>query len=208
MDKNLKFSDFLFVDYTSGSTPEMVGVKQEQQKKEKAMSYLNEKKAAAAPTYVSTQIDVKADNTEKTQRKYLLNRVRDFNADWADEPRSVNLSEMFKTYANNMPNTFEDLIKAIKDGKYEIDKKVQKKLDAAKASVDEGEQPRWGYGVTYGIIFTDLPKPDLDGYYEALNEWHKLVQEVRDEINILPVEQGLASLKKLENWKPSNAPVQ
>lgn len=140
--------------------------------------------------YASASVTTTKSDTS-TQRDYLLSRL-----ERAWDPKETELIKLFNLNVDNKPTTFKELVAAIKDGKFKVDPKIEKKLDAVEA--DEYE---WFYGPLYGIIF-DGPEPDFDGYRASIAEVRKQQIAAYDTIMTADAADGLKALQAFEAWTP------
>lgn len=129
--------------------------------------------------------------TYATERAHLNARVREIT--WQKE---VSFCDLFKMNADPTPKSYKELIAAITGGKYTLDAKRVKKIDAAL----EDNRNIW-CGPFDGIVF-EGDKPDRDGYTNAITELQKRSQAARDTIATLTPDLGLKALQDLEAWTP------
>jgi hypothetical protein len=127
-----------------------------------------------------------------TQREYLLNRLE--NAFYSKDSE---LEKFFNLHIDNSPKNFQELIDAIKGGKYTIDKKAQQALDNAK---EDDEQ--WYSGPLYGFVWEGL-QADYDGYHAARDAKKKQKTVATDVIMTGDAAAGLAALQAFEAWMPT-----
>jgi hypothetical protein len=132
------------------------------------------------------------------QREYLLARLND-----AWYPKERQLEQFFNLYADNTPKTYKDMIDAIKNGKYTIDKKIEKNLET---HLEDTEDDEFGgelyWGPLYGIIW-DGPKIDRDGYNKAREAARVEKTKANDIIMTGDGTAGLAALQAFEAWMPT-----
>ena len=129
------------------------------------------------------------------QREYLLERL-----DSAYYPKVSSFETLFNLYVDNSPKTYKQLIDAIKNGKYTIDPKVEKRLAAA----EEENGARYWHSMIQGIIW-DGPQPDQKGYEKALEDLRLESTKARDIIMTGDAAAGLAALQAFEAWTPVTA---
>ena len=134
---------------------------------------------------------------EQNQIDYLCVRARNVKSNLNSK-----LWDQFNMYANNKPKTYKELIDAIKGGKYKLDEKRIKKIEALQ---DDDDGDCFIYGPFDGIIF-DGPQPDAKGRDAAADELDKAYTKTMDAIKVLPAAEGLKALQEFENWVPSNLP--
>ncbi len=149
------------------------------------------KKEGNKPMYDNNQtIDV-TDKNVTAQRDHLKRRLNAIKTNLWNV-----LREKFGAYRPNKPGNVFDLVSAIKDGKYTIDKKMLKLYETDK----EAYEDYYGInaGTFYGIKFTDYPGFDADGFLKAENTLNKTFQDTLDQILILDPKDGLAALKAFE----------
>lgn len=154
---------------------------------------------AIAPTAAATIITA---DPASAQREYLRERVnrlyRDFRSD---------LHSMFGRYAPANPKTAQQLIDAIKNGKYELDEKKIKRMEAEADEFDYDGIEDFGYGPFFGLKFTDYPGFDSDGYDKASKELADAHTALMDIIAIKSADDALTALQAFEKWEPSNKPA-
>lgn len=136
----------------------------------------------------SATINVEADRSDQAKRDHLIVRLR--NAKYKKERDAA---DVFNLYVYNSPKNFRELIAAIKDGKFQIDEKIAKKMDAR---IADGE-PTGCHSPFYGIIW-DGPQKDEDGYQAFLTDMGTAYTKAKDEILVLPIEKGLEALRTFE----------
>lgn len=142
---------------------------------------------------------------DATSREYLLDRLSAYES-WRS-PKLSELSELFNLKEDGLPKTYLQLIDAIKNDKFSLDKKIVSRLKRIQEDLEEtGEEGilgDYGYGPFYGLVFTDLPKPDQEGYYVAVKELEALVKATKDTIRVKSPTEGLTALQALEAWTPA-----
>lgn len=144
---------------------------------------------ASATANVSTP---KSDTA--TSRDYFLKRL-----EGAMYPKREGFMDLFNLNIDNQPKNYKDLIAAIKDGKYTIDKKVEKRFEAS------DEDNGWYFGSLHGIIW-DGPKQDYEGYRKALEELKKQDTAARDAIMAAATAGDMkAAVDAFEAWTPTVA---
>lgn len=139
---------------------------------------------------------------DATSRDYLLNRLERLNH-WSN-PKDGELRKLFNMDATEQPETYQQLIDAIKGDKFTLDpKKVQRLKDIEDGLDGEGpDLSDYGYGPFYAMVFTDLPKTDKKGYGAAHKEYDKLKIATKDTIMVASPADGLKALQALEAWLP------
>lgn len=155
---------------------------QAQKKKEKNMCYSKNTSTGAVAS-----ISVAPDRSDAEKRDHLKTQLREARYEKMSEAAPV-----FNLNVNNTPKTFRDLIAAIKDGKFTIDEKFARKVDAKIAN----DEPIW-YSPLEGIIW-DGPQQDYAGYRAFEDHLQKEYQKAKDEIIVLPLEQGLEALRRFQ----------
>lgn len=136
------------------------------------------------------------------QRRHLLKRLQDTAN---NKMYDGQLDVFFNINSAGVPDTYQQMIDAIKGGKFTLDPKKTKKVDEAAE-----EQDTWSlrdYGPFYGIVFTDFPGPDFGGREAARKKISDKYQEVKDNIIILSPADGLAALREFEAWWPEGVTV-
>jgi hypothetical protein len=128
------------------------------------------------------------------QRDFLLSQLAD-----AWYPKERELEKFFNLYVDNTPKTYKEMIEAIKNGKYTIDPKAAKQIEADED--DEDDFRCWG--PLFGIVW-DGPQPDREGYTKARAEACK--QKIAAERTIMTADgtAGLAALQAFEAWLPTS----
>lgn len=154
---------------TTGTTPAMCGVKQEETEKGTAMSI------------------------EQNAIDYLTRRVENV---YANHYRY--LPGKFNLYVDNTPKTYKELIEAIKNDKFKLDKKRV-------AIIDDDDDNSYIYGPFDGIIW-DGPQSDNDGYDKACDALQKARIDATDIIKTsTDADKRLQALKDFEKWTPESA---
>ena len=163
---------------------------------------------------VAPSISIEAGATEAaTQRAYLTKRldslIRSF--DYGEKYREIR--KQFNIDAPTAPKNFREMLAAIKDDKYTIDPKVEKRLDRHLEDVASCEyydsdceydfDDRYYFGMTEGIIWTDFPKADFKAFTAAIETAKKKSQDVKDAIAIMDPKDALEALKAFEAWMPT-----
>lgn len=135
---------------------------------------------------------------EQNQTDYLTARASNVRVSL-----HAKLGNQFNLFVDNRPKTYKELIDAIKGGKYKLDEKRTKLIDASLDDDDEfGFCP---YEPFEGIVW-DGPQPDHKGHEDAAHELAKAHTKTLDAIKVLPAAEGLKALQEFENWVPSNLP--
>jgi predicted nucleic acid-binding protein len=109
---------------------------------------------------------------------------------------------IFNLYVDNTPKTYKEMIDAIKNDKFKIDPKVERRL--ADAEDDKDEDSFRFYGPMSGIIW-DGPQPDRKGYEAACTEMDKQYRKANDAVMVKSAEDGLAAIEAFEAWLPTKA---
>ena len=130
--------------------------------------------------------------TQNTERDYLRRELT--NVSYAKEDE---LAKMFRIHNLDTPQTYKDLIDAIKNGKYTLDEKVTKKVDAYIE-----EHGRSGWGPFYGIKFNLDNAPDYDGFHKAIAERNRQRTIAERIIMTGDAAAGLKALQDFEAWTP------
>lgn len=159
---------------------------------------------------VAPSISIEAGATEAaTQREYLLKRLDKIERSFAYGPKWHAIREIFGYGKAEGPRNFKELIDAIKNGKYTIDPKVEKRLARHLEAAADGEYDLDGddyyFGMTEGIKWTDFPGPDYEGMRAANEAVDAKAKEVKDAIMIQDPKDALADLQAFENWMPTKA---
>ena len=177
------------------------------------MAYNNSPTTAAT----NVQINATAPKTDlQIQREHLLSRLENLKPRWNDLPDTLRekLRKMFNLNAPTIPAKPQELIDAIKAGKFTLN---QKKIDTVAAKQAEYEEragedadPNYcwdDYGTLDFITFTDLPKADRNGYEAAVMAYLDASEKTRDTIIVSDPATGLKALYDLENWMPTPAQI-
>ncbi len=136
------------------------------------------------------------ENSMNTERNYLERRVREI---FCDKERT--LIDTFNLHVDNTPRTYKDLIAAIKDGKYDLDPKRTKVIDA---QVESGENPLYfACGAFDGIIWKGDKMPDPAGYGIAINALRKARTTAMDIVQTQDAIAGLKALQDFDAWTPT-----
>ena len=131
-----------------------------------------------------------------TSRNYLVDRLGN-----ARYPKLSELREFFNLRVDNTPKTYKELIDAIKNDKFTIDKRVAAKLEAR----EEDDEDSFTFdGALYGIIW-DGPQADFKGYEAAEGEMTKQFTKAKDVVMVKSAEDGLAAIEAFEAWLPTKA---
>lgn len=153
----------------------------------------------AAPTAAATIVTA---DPAQAQRDYLLDRARKVLRQLDN-----NLFTMFGRFKKDRPETAQQLIDAIKNGKYTLDEKKLKYLEAQSDLYEYDDIDECGYGPFYGIDFTDYPGFDSDGHSKAEKELEAAFTALKDIIAIKSGDDALTALQAFEKWEPSNKPA-
>ena len=153
----------------------------------------------AAPTAAATIVTA---DPAQAQRDYLLDRARKVLRQLDN-----NLFTMFGRFKKDRPETAQQLIDAIKNGKYTLDEKKLKYLEAQSDLYEYDDIDECGYGPFYGINFTDFPGFDRDGHSKAEKELEAAFTALKDIIAIKSGDDALTALQAFEKWEPSNKPA-
>jgi hypothetical protein len=140
---------------------------------------------------------------EQSQIDYLIVRARNVKSNL-----DYKLWDQFNMYADNTPKTYKELIDAIKGGKYKLNEKRTKQIDAriAADADEEFDDDRFYFNGPFDGIIFDGPRPDRKGRDAASDELGKAFTKTMDAIKVLPATEGLKALQEFENWVPSNLP--
>lgn len=129
------------------------------------------------------------------QREYFLKRLD--NARW---PKSSSLEKLFNIHAPQNPASFLQLIDMIKNDKFKINKKAQKKMDELK---EEGMEYEWFYGPMYGFEWDMPAKADMKGYDTAIEKMEKQMNIARDTIMSGDAAAMAKAVADFEAWTPT-----
>ncbi len=154
------------------------------------------------PTNYGYGVKCKAKSCEKQEVENTMNTnsERDYLARRLENVAyGKDFSMLFNLNSPTTPSTYKELIDWIKNGKYELDEKRTKFIDAT----IENQDGSW-YGNAFdGIKFTANPQPDFDGYAKAKVEAKKLHQNAKDIIMTADAAAGLKALQDFEAWMPT-----
>lgn len=126
------------------------------------------------------------------QRDYFTRRLTDAYYD-----KEQQLIELFRIRENSKPRNYKELIDYIKNGKYELDEKRTKCIDAA---IEEHDGDAY-FNVFDGIKFNGRPGPDHEGYNAAEKEMYKRQTAAKDAIMTNPAD-GAKAVAEFEAWLP------
>lgn len=127
----------------------------------------------------------------RNERNRLNERVMSVSYDKEQE-----IYNLFKMDADPTPRTYKDLIAAITGGKYKLDEKRTKYLDACI------ENALYFPGSALDGFIWEGEKPDTDGYAAAIKEMKKRRTAAIDAIMVLEPVEGLKALREFEAWMP------
>lgn len=155
--------------------------------------------------------NVEAKSDLQIQREYLLGRLEDSTKYYGDTTTAVRtrLSKQFHLNGPTRPASAKDLIEAIKNDRFEIDKKEMARLqnDFEEWGNEDYEDfetfARYHGGPFFGLNFLDYPKPDRKAFDAAIEEFSKATQAAKDIVMIGTPEAGLAAIVALESWQPT-----
>lgn len=124
---------------------------------------------------------------EAEKINYLSRRLEDVKHD-----KKHALKEHFNLLDPEAPNTFDEYVKALKDGKYSF------RNEAAKERANNPDY-FYSWGISDYIIFRDPSvKPDKDGYKAAEKLLDAEYTKTKDVIKVLPADKGLEALNAFE----------
>jgi len=164
-----------------------------------------------SPTTATTAVSINA-TTQKSdlqiQREYVLSRLDDMKGRWDVFPEALRekMRKHFRLFSDGQPSKPQDLIDAIKGGKFTLDEKRIKRLEAqAEFGDDFGEEdydPFSGYDLLGFFTFTDFPKPDRVGFNEAEQAYLADWQKVKDQIMTGDPTEAMKAVQALSDWTP------
>lgn len=129
-------------------------------------------------------------NEIEASRKYLNQRASE-----TFYTKERDLSKQFKLDKKDRPQTYKDLIDAIKNGNYELDTKKTTSIDGYVD--DEG----YYFGSMLDGIVWKLPDgPDRDGFDAAYKAAKAALTAAKDVINTQDSAAGLKALQDFEAW--------
>lgn len=146
-----------------------------------------------APHYINNATTIAAAaevNVEATQRDFMAKRIRDIRAGLGE-----GLRKQFNMDSREVPRTPQELIDAIKNGKFSLDEKIMARAD---------KDAFYWHGPFYGIIWGDAP-PDTDGFEKADKALEAAAQEVTDTVTLAPIDEARKALKDFQSWTYSAA---
>lgn len=133
---------------------------------------------------------------EQNTRDYLLRRLEAVG--YALERK---LPDQFNLYVNNTPKTYKELIDAIKNDKFKLNKHIAERLE----DIDDGEDDEdYLCGPFDGIIW-DGPQPDRKGRDAAYKSLCAAKTAAKDIIMTSDPKDAVEALKALEAWVPAGA---
>lgn len=129
-------------------------------------------------------------NEIEASRKYLNQRASD-----TFYTKEHDLSKQFKIDKSERPQTYAQLIDAIKNGNYELDTKKTAQIDGYVE--DEG----YYFGnMTDGIVWKLPDGPDRDGFNAAVKVARTALIAAKDVINTGTPADGLKALQDFAAW--------
>lgn len=162
-------------------------------------------------TAIVTGLTITAPKSDDMEMRSFLQKELSMFDSWRDTTHH-RLRKLFNIDAPKAPQNAEELIAAIKDGKYELDaKRLDKLHKRAEEAVEDGDYDSVedyinAYSGPFdGLKFTDLPQADRKGYDAAVKEWSKVKEEARLKLAIIPPTDGLDLLLSLKTWTPTGA---
>lgn len=155
-------------------------------KEEKKMRYEN---ATAANVAVNLQADPDF-SKEKNGQEYLISRLRDVLVRKRD---SEELQKKFNLLSSRFKSSRE-LVQAIKDGKITFSyENEEEEIE------DYGNRYRYPHDLISCISFRDPKvKADRTGWKNAVEQIEKDAKDVKDQIMVMSLEDGLKALKEFE----------
>lgn len=157
------------------------------------MSRYNEVYANASVTSAKSDAAV--------QRDYLTARL-----EGAIYPKYNELDKLFNRFVDNEPKTYKDLIAAIKDGKYTIDKKIAARIEEREDDNDDEAMYFDSRGPFYGIVW-DGPVFDQKAWSVARGDAEAQQRAAKDIVMTGDAAAGLAALQAFEAWLPAKDTV-
>lgn len=151
------------------------------------------------PTPCCDNIPVCIQEQEGTTTPMNTNDERNYLNRRLDDTIRLHDRDLYKQFhigENTMPKTYKDMIDWVKNGKFEIDAKSAKNIDAC---IEEA-------GVYYGsfldgIIWTGCGfKVDRESYDAGHKVMRKALQEAKDIVNTSDAAAGLKALQTFEAW--------
>jgi hypothetical protein len=147
-------------------------------------------------TFVKYEVDIETTTKEEEDMNTRFEDTQEGKAQAhtirrAHDTYYAKETELRKHYGlsnDSIPETWNDLVKRIKDGKFVISEE-----DAKKTS----------YNPLESYVEWRDPKieRDIDGYYKSLDKLRKLLVETKDVIIVKSAADGLEMLEKIENFK-------
>ena len=133
---------------------------------------------------------------EQNTRDYLVRRLEAVGYELERK-----LPDQFNLYVNNTPKTYKELIDAIKNDKFKLNKRIAERLE----DIDDGEDVEdYLCGPFDGIIW-DGPQPDRKGYDVAYKSLCAAKTAANDIIMTSDPKDAVEALKALEAWVPAGA---
>lgn len=129
-------------------------------------------------------------NEIEASRKYLNQRASE-----TFYKKEQDLSDQFNIRKPERPQTYKDLIDAIKNGNYELDTKKTARIDGYV------EEEGYYFGSMLDGIVWKLPDgPDRDGFDAAYKVAKAALTAAKDVINTQDSSAGLKALQDFEAW--------
>lgn len=198
----INYAESIFLGNTAECMPEPFPVCP---KKEEGKNPMRYDSVTVAPS-----ISIEAGATETaTQREYLLKRLSKIESSFSYGDKWHKMRDFFGYGKAAGPSNFKELIDAIKNGKYTIDPKVEKRLERHLEAAADGDydldEEGYYFGMAEGIKWTDFPGPDYEGMRAANEAVGAKAKEVKDAIMIQDPKDALIALQAFENWMPTKA---
>lgn len=133
---------------------------------------------------------------EQNTRDYLLRRLEGVGYELERK-----LPDQFNLYNNNIPKTYKELIDAIKNDKFKLNKRRMEQLEDL---YDDEAVEAYVCGPFDGIIW-DGPQPDSKGYDAACKALSAAKTATKDIIMTSDPKDAVEALKALEAWVPAGA---
>lgn len=150
--------------------------------------------APAASASVSSKSDT------AIQRDYLMSRLDGVDNSFRYGKFYSQMRAAFNLDINNRPKTSQELLDAIKGGKFKMDERIQK-LQAAGEEYDEATDSY--IGGLFDAFIWDGPLPDKKGFDLAREAIKTQLQTAKDTIIVKSPDDGLAAIQALEAWTPT-----
>ena len=130
-------------------------------------------------------LSVRVTSDEQTKRDYLRGRIAVVN-----DEQWLAMRKLFKMDTPRTPDTAEDLVTRIKEGKYTLDEKNAKKNDY------------YYNGTSYISWRIPGEEADEDGFDAAMKQKDVILQKARDAAALKSIDEATKALEAFQTWVP------